>query len=248
MADLVVVSFNLRNGRALDGRNSWPLRRRSAAQVLRDLDADVIALQEVYRFQQRYLERALRDHAAHGDGRSARGTGERCPLLLRRSRLDVLARRTRWYGADGARGSRLPGASFPRVATWARLRDRTAGFEFDVFNTHLDERHADNRRRSADQLAGWVMPGQPTVVVGDFNATESDELFVTLREAGLGTALPSDAGGTAHGFSGRADGRRIDHILVSAHFEVRRAAVISDVAGRLPSDHWPVVVALQHRL
>ena len=36
-----------------------------------------------------------------------------------------------------------------------------------------------------------------------------------LLAAGLRQALPADAGGTNHDFSGRTDGRRLDHVLVS---------------------------------
>ena len=244
----MVATFNIRNGRAFDGRHSWPLRRRSTAATLRRMDADVVGLQEVYGFQQRYLLRRLPEHEAHGEGRSGHGRGERCPILVRRSRLDVVASRVRWFGAGDDSGvTRLPGARAPRIATCLRVHDRSTGVELDVVNTHLDERLAENRRRSIEQLVTWLDRERPTVVMGDLNSREGGDILAALHAAGLDSVLPADAGGTAHRFTGRTDGPRIDHVLVSRHWEVRTSGVVVDPQPRttLPSDHWPVSATLR---
>lgn len=242
---LVVATFNVRTGLAYDRANSWPLRRRSTAALLRRLDADVVGLQEAHRFQLRYLSRAVPGYDTRGEGRSPGGSGgEHCPVLTRRSRLQVVSAWTRWFGDHPDRpGGRLPHASFPRIATGVRLHDPVAGIDFDVVNTHLDEHRADNRARSSAQLASWLSPDHPTVVLGDLNTTADDEAVMgPLAGAGLVPALRSPAGGSTHGFTGRVDGPLIDHILVSRHWEVTQAAVVAARTGwRLPSDHWPVV-------
>jgi endonuclease/exonuclease/phosphatase family metal-dependent hydrolase len=244
---LVVATFNIRNGLAFDGWHSWPLRRRSTAAALRNLDADVIGLQEAYRFQLGYLQRALPGHDSRSEGRIEGRRGEHCPVLVRRSRLRVVDWRSRWYGEREDRpGGMLPGATFPRLATWVRLREDEHGVEFDVINTHLDEHRAENRVASVEQLVTWLSPDRPTIVMGDFNATEANRaVFSPLLAAGLRRALPSDAGGSIHRFTGRMDGPRIDHVLVSGHWTVRDGRVVADPTVRpLPSDHWPVVATL----
>lgn len=243
---LRVVTFNVRNAKALDGANAWPLRRRSTAASLQRLDADVVGLQEAYCVQERFLRRKLPDTAAFGRGRNRRDTGERCPVLWRTTRFELVHAEVRWYSDLPAEpGSTLPGSRFPRLASVVELRDTRGGRTFGVANTHLDERNGGNRERSADLLLGWLRAGIPWVVIGDLNTGPDSPPLRALQASGLRSVLPADAGGTNHDFTGRADGRRIDHILVSDAWEVRAAAVDRyRPGGRLPSDHWPLVADL----
>ncbi len=242
-----VVSFNIRNGRAFDGWNWWPLRRRSTAAVLRQLRPDVAGLQEVFRFQQRYLVRALDHYGAVGEGRSDDRRGERCPVLYRLGTTAVAGHRTQWYSDDPDQpGTRLPGASFPRIATMVELVHRRSGARYGVANTHFDERRADNRLRSAELLLSWLDRGQPWLVVGDLNAGPDDAVLDRFEAAGYRSALAGATGGTAHGFTGRRDGHRNDHILLGPGWDAERGEVsYRRPHGRLPSDHWPVVADLR---
>lgn len=247
--DLVVASFNIRNGRALDGWRSWPFRRRATATVARRLDADLLGVQEAYACQARYLDRRLPGYERYGRGRNARRGGEWCAVYVRSARFRVRSSSTRWYGpAPEVAGSRLAGARFPRVATDVVVGDGEGGGAVRFVNTHLDERSPERRLRSAQLLASWLDPSVPTVVVGDLNATPAREpaLFATLVAAGLRLALPDDGRGTAHDYRGGTDHPRLDHILVSAHWEVVDAGVVTS-EGPYPSDHWPVRAVLRRR-
>ncbi len=238
---LRVVSFNLRNARAYDGRNSWWFRRRATAAVLGELDADVAGLQEAYLLQQRYLLRRLRRYSSVGEGRSGGRRGERSPVLFRTGALRLISGRTCWYGDHPDRPSRLPGANFPRIATVAELEHEVTGLRFGVVNTHLDQREEANRVRSVEQLLGWLRPGLPWLVVGDLNARPDERPVRLLEEAGLRSVVPLGDGGTTHQWKGGTRGRRIDHVLVDDGWEVLGAGVDhTRPGGRLPSDHWPV--------
>lgn len=248
MTRLRVATFNIRNGLAFDGLNSWPLRRKATAAAIRSLDADVVGLQEVFPFQLRWLRERLPGYQVESAGRRDGRRGEACPLFVRLESAGIAAADTRWFADDpNLAGSRLPGASFPRLATICRL-DLLGGRRVDVINTHLDEAVPTNRERSADLLSEWIAPEVPTIVLGDLNAEPHDPPVKRLLRAGLRQALPADAPGTAHDFTGRSDGARIDHVLVSSHFEVLSAEVFTErTSGRLPSDHWPVVADLKLR-
>lgn len=228
---LVVASFNLRNGRAFDWFNSWPFRPAATAAVVRAVGADVLGLQEAFGFQLRSLTKRVPGYTAVGDGRDGGTHGERTPVLVRGR---VESQVTRWFDVTGAR--------FPRIATTARVVVRDTALSFT--STHLDESSAARRRASVEQLLTWLAaePG-PHVIVGDLNDTVDDPMFDRFTEAGFRSALPPDAGGTSHHFSGRFDGRRIDHILVSPEVEVLDAHV--DHTSRRASDHWPVVATIR---
>ena len=112
-----VVSFNLRNARAVDGWNSWPFRRRITAAALRDLAPDVAGLQEAYACQERYLLRALGGYSSVSVGRAAGDRGERCPVVHRSSMLRLVSSRTRWYGDDPDGPGRVARASRTALTT-----------------------------------------------------------------------------------------------------------------------------------
>jgi endonuclease/exonuclease/phosphatase family metal-dependent hydrolase len=222
---LVVASFNLRNGRAFDWLHSWPFRRGATAEVVRGLDADVLGLQEAYGFQLHSLLRRVDGYVAVGDGRNGGRRGERTPVLVRGQ---VESHVTRWFDVQGGR--------FPRIATTARVVVRDTALTFT--STHLDESSGERRAASLEQLVSWLAtePG-PHVVVGDFNATLDAPMFDGFAALGLRSALPAEARGTSHHFTGRFDGRRIDHIFVPVSAQVLDASVVH---GPMASDHWPV--------
>jgi endonuclease/exonuclease/phosphatase family metal-dependent hydrolase len=173
--DVRVATFNIRTSRAFDGLHSWPLRRHVAVAAIHRLDADIIGVQELHARPRAFLLGHLAEYDAAGEGRDRNGRGEQCALLARTARFTIGEHRTRWFGSTPDRpGSRLPGAGAPRIVTTATLRDIHHGVEIDVWNTHLDERRAVNRVRSAEQLAAWVRADRPTIVVGDFNAERDD--------------------------------------------------------------------------
>jgi endonuclease/exonuclease/phosphatase family metal-dependent hydrolase/membrane-associated phospholipid phosphatase len=247
-ADLRVATFNIRNGWSLDGRQAWWFRRGATADTITALDADLIGLQEVYASQRRWLESTVPGRGWIGLGRTdGRGRGEQCPITWRPERLHLESWEVRWFGdrPDQA-GSRLPGARVPRIATIARFRDRRSDAPFGVVNAHLDSQHRDLRTRSAEQLLGWLTDeGLPWIVLGDLNDVPGSPPLTTLAEGGLRTVGPDDGRGTAHEFTGRSDGRRLDHVLVAGGWSVGPADVPNDRGeGPLPSDHWPLVVDL----
>lgn len=241
-----VVSFNVRNGIALAPRHCWWRRRKLVLATLLRLDADLVGLQEVYGFQGRWLLRHLPAYGGYGVGRTdGKRRGEQVPILYRRDRYLVRHRETRWFsGRPTVAGSRWPGARFPRTASILELEDRHDGHVLGFVNTHLDAHDERHRVSSAALLVAWLSGAEnPTILVGDLNEGGDGPAVVQLVEqAHLRPAVPADAGGSNHDFTGATDGRRLDHVLVSAAWRVLAGAVDHRrVDGRLASDHWPVV-------
>jgi endonuclease/exonuclease/phosphatase family metal-dependent hydrolase len=252
-AQLTVVSFNIRNGVACDGRHSWPLRRRATAQTIARLDADLLGLQEVYAFQEKYLVRRLQGYMATGAGRNTGGGGEHCTVLYRQARLRLETSRTRWLSdAPDVPGSRSWGNPLPRVATLCRFLVEASGRRFGLADLHLDGASAASRERAAEALVSWLEPGLPWLVVGDFNEAPTGPAVRCFVAAGLRDLVAeqqrashapdaADREATEHGYGRIAAGRRIDYVLASEEWRLERAWVARGLTGgRYPSDHWPV--------
>jgi endonuclease/exonuclease/phosphatase family metal-dependent hydrolase len=247
-APLRVATFNVRNGWALDGSHAWPFRRRAAAATIEALGADLVGLQEVYSFQRRGLARQVVGRRWIGAGRTdGGGRGEQCPITWRPSRLHLEAWEVRWFSAHpDVAGTRLEGARAPRIATLARFWDMRSGLLFGVANAHLDAARADLRARAAGMLVGWMAEHPvPWIVLGDLNDGPDSETVAAIEAAGFRALVPEDGSGTAHQFTGRTDGRQIDHVLIDEDWTAGPVTVPAGSSRPLPSDHWPVVVDLR---
>jgi endonuclease/exonuclease/phosphatase family metal-dependent hydrolase len=253
--ELRLMSFNVRYENDEDpGSRAWPQRVHGIVRMIREESPDVIGIQEARHGQAADLWASLPDYEFTGRARDdgQRG-GEYTGIFFRRDRFeaDAADQGTFWLSDTPQQpGSKTWGNGIPRTATWLRLTDRASQRGFYVFNTHWDHRHQGSREQSARLTALRVRDrkrsDEPVVLLGDFNAVETNPAVVHLvSEAGLidtFQALHPDERNrrTLHFWSDTREGSlKVDHILVS------RGAVIMDAAIRdgdepMVSDHFPV--------
>lgn len=259
-----VCTYNVRRDVDEDGRFAWDGRREAVASTLRFHRPDVVGLQEPLDHQYDDLRAAL--DAYEWEGRPRYGgerEGEFCPVGYRAARFERVAGDTFWLSETPEReGSVGWDATYPRIATWVRLRDRETGETLTYCNTHLD--HEGERARSeAARLLKSRLPdicgdgeATPAVVAGDCNATPDDEPYRILAGAGEFESPLSDArlasphpphgpATTRTDYESLRPDRRIDHVFVR-DCGVDHYGVAADLAGdgTFPSDHLPVVVDL----
>ncbi len=261
--ELNVMSFNIRNGRANDGENSWKHRKDFAADVIRDAKLDVVGLQEAFRFQLDDLRKQLPEFKEVGEGRDGGTKGEYSAILYRGSRFIALNSGTFWLSDTPEVKSRHWGNRYLRICTWVRLKEKETDQCFYVYNTHFDHQSQNARLKSAELIAQRIQNRQhkePFLLTGDFNADEDNPVVLYLKANS--TALPKSpitlidtfrklhpnesAVGTGGGFAGRVDGKKIDYIFVQPNAAVISAKIIrTERDGRYPSDHSPVSAAVR---
>jgi len=263
-APVRALTYNVRRDVAADDPYDWAGRREAVANTLRLYRPDVVGLQEPLSGQYDDLREALPGYEWVGRSRgAAEREGEFCPVGYRRDRFTRDGAGTFWLSETPDRpGSVGWDASYPRVATWVRLRDEPTGRSLVYLNTHLDHEGPRARREGArlvvERLTD-VRGGDPVVVAGDCNCTADDEPYAVLAgdsDSDSGSESPLvDArtasrwslgpGTTRTDFESPTPDRRIDHVFV-AGLRVGGYAVATPMGGDgwFPSDHFPVVADL----
>ncbi len=257
---LRLMSFNIRYENPGDtGPLAWSSRIPSVVRSIRAEAPDVIGVQEALHGQAADLRASLPDYEFHGSGRDDGGrSGEYSGIFYQRDRFerDPDDGGTFWLsGTPEKPGSRTWGNDIPRVVTWTRLTDRSTGRSFYVFNTHWDHRHQGSREKAGELLAKRIADrrhaAEPVVVMGDFNAIETNPGVLRLTAPPLSlidTFLhlhPEEPlRGTINFWSAnRREQWKIDHILVSPGAEIRSAAIRRHDMAQV-SDHFPVIAEI----
>lgn len=252
--ELRVVTFNLYHDKA-----DWPARRSLAIEQLRELDADVVALQEVIR------KPTVRNQAED--------LGEALGYQVYFVSIDPPGREQR-YG--NAVLTRLPVLASDWKALQPLSDSRSAGLvrvdfhgsPVNVYFTHLHWQNTPEgaaiRERQVEDLLGFIDATRgdaPSIVMGDLNASsDSAELArLNARFDSSFDALHPDANGNTNEDQASHttlnprffpdDQRRIDHIHVErGAFAPVSSRVVLDRPGpdgTLPSDHFGLFSVLR---
>ncbi|EZP48877.1 endonuclease/exonuclease/phosphatase family protein [Sphingomonas sp. RIT328] len=223
---LKVASYNIHKGVGLDRRRN-PER---VLEVLREIDADVIALQEAdRRFGPR--ESVLPAHLLdeHSDwkpvafGMRALSMGWHGNVILVRKAARVIH----------CAPIHLPSLE-PRGAVTADVE--LDGVTLRVVGMHLDLSGLWRRRQAAAILAHveGCADRHPTVMMGDLN--EWTAAAGCLRDFGRDYRMAA----TGPSFHARRPVGRLDRIMVSADLHVTECGVHASAAARKTSDHLPI--------
>ena len=265
--ELRVMTYNIRLDTPTDGLNDWAHRREMLASQIQWLQPDIFGLQEVVFTQKQYIANAFRfDFALVGVGRDdGKDGGESSPIGYNVHRFKLMDSGTFWLSPTPDVPSKGWDAAYPRVATWARLRERKGGKMILVMNTHWDHVGVEARKQSALQVKQWLIAHRKAkdhvIVIGDFNAEPDSEPLailtdlkspVWLRSAALNsTTKPFGPKGTLNDFKLEPETvRTIDHILVGGQkggeiWISHYAVMAQNVDGRMISDHYPVLADLK---
>jgi endonuclease/exonuclease/phosphatase family metal-dependent hydrolase len=229
---LHVVTYNVHGCVGLDGRTDVA----RIGEILAELDADVIALQEVHSARAGHgggqvaeLAERLGMHAVLGTTMPDRATGPYGNAIL--SRLPVLA--------SGCFDLSVVGCE-PRCLMHVELEH--AGQRFRVMNTHLGvrvrERHAQLRRCAHLLERDAARYDEPLLVMGDFNSwLPRGDVLGTLRARFGAQPAPRS-------FPVRRPIFALDRIWTRPASLLHDVRALSSAQTRVASDHLPVYARL----
>ncbi|WP_417607816.1 endonuclease/exonuclease/phosphatase family protein [Primorskyibacter flagellatus] len=237
-------------------RGDWDRRRGPLDLAFKEMDADVVAFQEMESFTRGGVSRdnlALDWLLERNPAFAAAAIGDPVefpstqPIFYKTERLEMLEQG--WFFFSDTPDtiySRTFNGSYPAYASWARFRERRSQTEFRVVNVHTDYGSRSNRLRSIDlvaaRVASWLAAKETVMVVGDLNARRGDRGVKILENAGF-TFAPVE-GATYHFNRGINLFGAIDHVAWAGDLVLARPPVVlrHRFDGEWPTDHYPVVV------
>lgn len=234
MREIRVATYNTHKGRGIDGRVR-PLR---IAEVLREIRADIVALQETVSRpgpepawdQPRYIAEHLGMHWVMGPVRGFRGGIYGNAVL---SRFPIRATRT--YDLSFV-GREERGCVRADIAVDTLL--------LHVFNVHLgtahEERRHQGRRLITGELLNDVALSAPRIVLGDFNewipGLVTRLLSVHLESADLRKHLQR-----TRTYPGLLPLMHLDHIYHDPELHLEKLVLHRSRRALIASDHLPLV-------
>jgi endonuclease/exonuclease/phosphatase family metal-dependent hydrolase len=251
MAELRVMTFNVRQMDGDDGKHEWEHRKDVLIETIRMRQPTLLGTQETWDAQTAYILTHLPEYRAFGRGRYGDARDKHNKVFYDPERVQLLDTGEIWI----SKTPDVPGSSdweipSPRMITWGLLRlDNTV--DVMALNTHFPYGRgaaADEARRQTARLIlekiAELPPGLPIILTGDFNAKPDGEVYQmlqpALKDAWTTAGHSSGPAGTVHGF-GRFEGGRVDWILYRHVEQVLAVETLTHTAeGLYPSDHYPV--------
>lgn len=220
-----IASYNIQHGKGMDG----VLNLNRTLQVLAQLDADLICLQEVDRFrmptrlvpQAERLALDLGMQWIYGPVRSY-PIGSYGNAILSRYPIKEIANHL------------LPDPIDPRRCLQAEID--LGGYTLALFNTHLGLKQTVRMQQVQDIILPLVLsvPG-PAVLAGDFNATVNRPETNLLAEY-LTDTFCKNSGTLINTFPSINPAARIDYIFINQYCTAANCFIMDSTA----SDHLPV--------
>ncbi|HET9132444.1 MAG TPA: endonuclease/exonuclease/phosphatase family protein [Terriglobia bacterium] len=232
-----IATYNIHKCRGLDGKVS-PER---IVAVLRELNADVIALQEVVsreggaaqEDQARFVAEALGYRFAFGENRRHRG-GRYGNVVLTRFPIETHRNYDITSGGRENRGC---------LRTDVRVADTT----LHIFNVHFGTRFFEQRRQTRKLFEERIITGKdlsgPRIVLGDFNEWLRGSVTMKMKSQ-FARANSRRNLRRSKTFPGAFPVFRLDNIYFDTNLRLHRLQRYRSRSAIVASDHLPLIADL----
>lgn len=250
---LRVATFNVR-GPGDPAPNDHKSREPRIRKIIEDNKFDLFGVQEAFREKHTAHIEAMPGYARiDGGDEKFKGWGRRDSIFYRTDRLELLDQGIFMLSETPAvPGSKSWDCFEPRLAVWAKFKDKVTGKIFFHYNTHLD-----NVGKQAKQNSPFVIlahaeknaAGYPVILTGDFNNTPKSKTCRNVSTVLTNAATISEIPAVGPDFTFHAYGKGtpwyLDYIFVSPGTRVLSHRIIDTlIDGKYPSDHFPVMAEL----
>jgi endonuclease/exonuclease/phosphatase family metal-dependent hydrolase len=259
MADLLIMTFNVRGSHHRDGENAWERRAALNVATIKRYAPAIIGFQELQDGNLKAYEAAFPGYGyTLGPRYENRRPHAHNAIFWDRSRMELVRGGGYWLSKSPERFSKSWDARHVRSVNWALLRLLPDGGGFLHLNTHLDHVSGPARRKGAELIVRWLARtglDTPVLLTGDFNCNPRSDTYNVFAGADFSDAhllVGNGPANTFHKFEGdrhrQRTGRegRIDWILLRdgarRMWNVRSCEIVRDAELPVyPSDHYPVV-------
>ena len=249
--DLNLVSFNIRSLDDPDGY-SIPERAPRLSKVIRDIDPDIIGIQEFRpSWEKLFHEHFLDRYEMYNQYRTLEGWIEGCPILWKKDLFDLEDKGIFWFSdTPEVESQGWDELGHKRIGIYVLLKDLRDGSRFVSMNTHFGFGD-DCQIKSARILKDYAdrFSDLPLFITGDFNARPESHAYkeMTRHFRDVNAMVLNDWGDTYHGYYVSEDlPEHIDYCFINDHVEPVSERVIREkVDGYFPSDHYGLQIELK---
>ncbi|MCF8057886.1 MAG: endonuclease/exonuclease/phosphatase family protein [Bacteriovoracaceae bacterium] len=257
---LCVMSTNIRFSNPHDGENDWPNRKDFLASLVKRESPVLLGTQEGREPQIRELQDLIPELQLVDGHRDWIEERMYPCIFVDTKRFDILESGDIWLSSTpDVAGSKSFNSAFPRLCTFAQLKEKSSGLKMTYANCHLDHVEEETRIEQAKvlclELRKKLTKGNPLIISGDFNTSPQSKVrkiltkeIDQLNDPWINQNLPEET--SFHKFDGEdPDGSasRIDWILHQAPLRDKLTYLVKEHRnGLYPSDHFFVVSHLEY--
>lgn len=249
---ITMMSCNLRCLTPLDlGKKSWFYRADLLTADIAGQNPSITGFQEATRWQYQYMVDVLTGFDSVITYRDTSIASEGCPIFYDTSRYQLVDKGSFWLSETPEVMSKDWNSACYRICSYVILTDKASGNDFVVFNTHLDHVSDEARIKGIavvlDKIAQFG--GLPAVIMGDFNALEGSETYISATESFLDARYAAEQTMESHTYQNWGNPekyKRLDYFMISkTGIRAEQYTVVPAVHdGVYASDHCPITLTL----
>ena len=244
-----LLSRNTWKSQWLGNYPPWQQRMTFIASWVKKNNLDILGTQEGLSEMLELLKKDLPDYMMVGKARSQdKKVAEHSAIFINQNRYEVLNSGDFWLSkTPDVPGSRSWDSRYPRVCTWAELKDKKDNSRLFVFNVHYDHWGFYSRSQSTKIILEKIKKiarDEKVIVMGDFNVGIGSSAIEAYAKYFLESKVSSKTKPTGLArsfFYGTVDHIYISPSMISCSYEIMEP---KSPDHKQLSDHLPVVVGV----